>query len=123
MKKQVKKTKNAQFSIVNVTTDKNKKPCLLVETSLRLEKDDFLKLRNDITLAGGFMFGAKVDGKYRSLCVSKLDEKTLNSLLLSYKWVKAEPKVKAEKPSAKKADILAKLSPEQIEAILKALSK
>jgi len=94
---------SANFAIINAVTDTSGKPCYVIDLKGKyLTKEDFSTLVN-----GRFVYGAKIDGQYRPLCISKksITEAELNSLLLTFKPTDQKPtsKKQVEKTSLKSA--------------------
>lgn len=121
--------KKLKFSITEGVT-KSGKSCLLVDTNgLRIEKEQYKELMQNVTLLGGFGFQkySEEHGK-RLLAFMNVSKDDLNGLLTGYNWA---PKVKKanstkratkQSKSAKKTamtDITTEITKEELQAFRK----
>lgn len=93
-----------KFSISGGET-KSGKSCLLVDTNgLRIEKEQYKELMQNVTLLGGFGFQkySAEHGK-RLLAFMNVSREDLNGLLTSYNWTPKQAKQAKKTNSAKKA--------------------
>lgn len=118
-----------KFAISEGTT-KSGKSCLLVDTNgLRIEKEQYKELMQNVTLLGGFGFQKYSDehGK-RLLAFMNISRDDLNGLLTGYNWAPKAKKANSAKQTTKQnktakkaaiADISNEITKEEFEAFKK----